>query len=206
LKDISEVMATLQFKTAGFEDRVFDLSLGINRFGRAPESHVLVEDPTVSGTHCEVLLGDGQITVHDCGSTNGTFLDGNPVQDAVLLAGQTLRIGDVELLVADTEVSVRIPRFEMQVERPPVVRADGSILCSRHEMTAATYRCPHCRELLCEGCVHRLRRRGGKLLCLCPRCSHPVEVIGGEKKKKKSLLKRLQDTTKLFFHRAFGRN
>jgi len=199
-RDASVVMARLQFKTAGFEERVVNLNLGINRLGRAQDSHVLVEHLTVSGAHCEVLLGDGQITVRDCGSTNGTFVDGKPVQNAILLPGQTLRVGEVELLVADTEVAVRIPKFEPPIDPPPVVLADGSILCSRHRTTLAIYRCPHCRELLCGECAHQLRRRGGRLLCLCPWCSHPVEALGGEKKEKKSPLRRLGDTMKRLFH------
>ena len=139
--------------------------------------------------------------MRDCGSTNGTFVDGTPIREAVLLRGQTLRLGTVELLVTDTEMPISIPKFDVPITAPPVVLSDGSILCRQH-CALATYRCQHCRELLCEQCIHRLRRRGGKLLCLCPLCSYPVEAIGGEKKKKKSLLKRLRETTKLFFRRA----
>jgi hypothetical protein len=199
-------MARLQFKTAEFEDRVVNLNLGTNRLGRAADSHVLVEHPTVSGNHCEVLLGDGQVTVRDCGSTNGTFVDGSRIQVATLLPGQTLRVGEVELLVADTEVAISIPKFQLPVPPPPIVLANGSLVCPRHQALVAAYQCPNCRELLCGECVHQLRRRGGKLLRLCPRCSHPVKALGGEQKKKKSLLRRLQDTTKLLVNRALGKN
>jgi len=58
--------------------------------------------------------------------------------------------------------------------------------------------------VLCDVCVHRLRRRGGKVLKLCPLCSHAVEAIGGEKKKKKSFLGFLQRTVKLPFIRTGG--
>jgi hypothetical protein len=47
--------------------------------------------------------------------------------------------------------------------------------------------------------VHRLRRRGGRLLKLCPLCSHRCEPLGGEKKKKKSLFGFLHQTVKLPF-------
>ena len=52
---------------------------------------------------------------------------------------------------------------------------------------------------MCDKCVHYMRRRGGKVLKLCPICSHKVELIGGEKKKKKSLLGMLHKTVKLPF-------
>ncbi len=191
-------MAKLQFKTDGAGAPSVELRLGTNRLGRALDCDVHIENPTVSATHCEVLLGCGQLSVRDCGSTNGTFVDGIPVQDAVLLQGQTLRLGAVELLVAETEVPVSIPKFELPLPAPPVLLANGSILCCRHRARVTTFRCQHCRELLCEDCLHRLRRRGGKLLSLCPLCSYPVEAIGGEKKKK-SLLDRLLETTKMLF-------
>ena len=50
---------------------------------------------------------------------------------------------------------------------------------------------------MCETCVSKLRRRGGKVLKLCPLCSHQVELIGGEKKKKRGFLDLLQKTIKL---------
>jgi hypothetical protein len=201
-------MARLEFRTAGFEQRAVELRLGINRLGRVQGSDIYLPHPTVSGTHCELVLGCGQVSVRDCGSTNGTFVDGTPVQEAVLLAGQTLRVGDVELLVANTEVPVSIPRFEWAsaAPAPPIMLPSGSVLCRRHRDSLATYRCLRCRELLCEECIHRLRRRGGKLLCLCPLCSSPVEAIDGQKKTKKSLLNRLRETTKLLFCRVFGKN
>jgi pSer/pThr/pTyr-binding forkhead associated (FHA) protein len=149
-------------------------------------------------------LGCGEVSVRDCGSTNGTFLDGTPVQDARLLPGQTLRLGDVELLVDDIDVPVNIPKFERPVAAPPVMLTDGSVICRRHHASLVTYQCEHCGELLCEHCLHLLRRRGGKLLRLCPLCSYPVERIGGEKKKKKSFIARLKETTRLFFSRATG--
>jgi hypothetical protein len=199
-------MAKLQLKAAGFGERVVELKPGINHLGREPESDVHLEHPSVSGTHCEVLVECGRLSVRDCGSSNGTFVDEIPVQNSTLLAGQTLRLGAVELLVADVEASVHIPRFQVPVEAPPVVLANGSILCRRHRATMATYRCQRCRELLCDACIHRLRRRGGKMLCLCPLCSFPVERIGGENKKRKSLIHRLRETTRLLFSRAASKN
>jgi hypothetical protein len=198
-------MAKLEFKSEGLGDRAVELRLGVNRLGRAPDNDIQVDDSTVSGTHCEVTVGCGQILVRDCGSTNGTFLDGTPIQDAILLSGQTLRLGDVELLVADTSIPISIPKFELPATPPPVMLADGAVFCRRHRANPATYRCQHCGELLCEQCIHLLRRRGGKLLRLCPLCSYPVEAIGGEKKKKKSLFHRLRETTKLLFSRDIGK-
>ena len=198
-------MAKLLIKSDGFNSQIIHLKLGVNRFGRAPGNDFQLEHPTISGWHCELMLSNEGIQIRDCGSTNGTFVDGEPVQECALCAGQTLHIGDVELLVEDTEVNIAIPQFEVARPEPPVVLSDGSLMCPRHPQSRATYQCTHCHEILCDVCVHRLRRRGGKVLRLCPLCSHTCTPLGGEKKKKKTFMGFLQQTVKLPFLRDHTR-
>ena len=196
-------MASLLLKTDGFGSRVIELKLGVNRFGRGADNDFQIPHPTVSTEHCEVLLRDGQIIVRDCGSTNGTYLDDEPVCEQVMRPGQVLRLGEVELLVETTDVRIAIPRFE--ASRPaavPVVSADGLMHCLRHPQGEVVYRCSHCGELLCDACVTRLRRRGGAMLKLCPLCSHKAERIVPVKKKKRTFLEILNQTIKLPFIRA----
>ncbi len=196
-------MARLIVKSEGAEARVLHLNLGVNRFGRSQGNDFQIEHATVSARHCEITLGDGSLTVRDCDSTNGTFVDGKPIRESTLNAGQILRLGDVELLVEATDVAIAIPKFDVPRPAPPVVLSDGSLICPRHKHARATHQCTHCREILCDDCVHRLRRRGGKLLKLCPLCSHNCEMIGGENKKQKGgFLKFLQRTVRLPFSRA----
>ncbi len=195
-------MARLQIVTPGFHDTVIELRLGVNRLGRGPANDFRIEHPTVSGMHCEIVLSEGEILVRDCDSTNGTFIANEPITKARLETGQTLRLGDVELLVDSTEVKIAIPQIDVPRPAPPVVLWDGSMLCRRHPQARVTHQCTHCNEVLCDECVHRLRRRGGKVLKLCPLCSHPCERIGAEKKKKKTFLGFLQKTVKLPFMRT----
>jgi hypothetical protein len=126
-----------------------------------------------------------------------------------LSAGQTVRLGDVELLVETTDVKIAIPKFiNTELPAPPMVLKDGSLVCPRHPQARVTHQCTHCKEVMCEVCVHRLRRKGSKtILFLCPVCSHSVEPIGGpQKPKKKSLLARVGETVKLKFTRAIHLN
>ena len=192
-------MARLVVTTAEFGDRVIELNLGVTQFGRSPQRDVQIDHPTVSELHCEIVLADGQLLVRDCAATNGTFVGGQRIKEARLSAGQILHLGDVELLVESTEVTIAIPKFEVPVPAPPVVLSDGSLLCPRHPEARATHQCTHCREVLCDACVHRLRRRGGKVLKLCSLCSHACVSLVPEKRKKRSLLDFLLKTTKLPF-------
>ena len=194
-------MARILIKTAGLENQFLDLKLGTNRIGRSQDCDLPIPHPTVSGLHCEIVLGDEGVTIRDMESTNGTFVDGMRVREAALSSGQTLRLGDVELLVETTEVTVSIPKFiDPDLPAPPVVLEDGSLICPRHPHAQVTHRCTHCKEVMCEECVHRMRRKGSKrVLLLCPICSHPIELISGASKrtKKKSFFARVGETVKL---------
>jgi len=195
-------MARLLKKNGAGEPEILELNLGLNCFGRDPENHFTINHATVSAHHCDVTLSAEGILVRDCNSTNGTFLNGEPVQQAVLTAGQILRLGDVELLVEDTEVKIAIPKIIRPLPAPPVVLTNGAMLCPRHPESPVTHRCTHCHSVLCDSCVTRMRRKGGKTLKLCALCSHAVEMIAAEKPKKKSFFAKLTATIKLPFVRS----
>jgi hypothetical protein len=198
-------MARLLRKNGTGEPEILELNLGVNHFGRNPENHFPIDHPTVSSLHCDITLTADGVLLHDHNSTNGTFIDGQPVQQGVLLAGQTLRLGDVELFVETTEVRIAIPEIERVIPSPPVVLPDGAMLCPRHPEAMVTHRCTHCHSVLCDDCVTRLRRRGGKTLELCALCSRAVELIVADKPKKKSIFakfSKLTATIKLPFLRG----
>lgn len=193
-------MARLVLKTPEVEILALDLHLGVNRVGRSPDSDFVINHTTVSTNHCEFILSADGVLLRDCSSTNGTFVNGDPVQEARLLAGQTVTLGSVEMLVESTEADVIIPQYERPRPKPPVVLADGGMVCPRHANAEAKYKCTHCREIMCSECVHVLRRKGGTPLFLCPLCSHkcePIQIL--TPKKKKSFVEFLQDTVKLRF-------
>jgi pSer/pThr/pTyr-binding forkhead associated (FHA) protein len=62
--------------------------------GRAPECTLVLEDDYASGRHARLSLQQGTWMVEDLGSTNGTFLGRNRVQDPVPIPpGEQIRIG-----------------------------------------------------------------------------------------------------------------
>ena len=160
-------MARLLIKTPGLKNRILELRLGVNRVGRDPDCEFCVDHPTISTLHCELSLTNDGVYLHDCHSTNGTFVNGEPVMEAWLDPGQTVQLGDVELFVENTEANVAIPKFERPRPKPPVVLPDGALVCPRHTHEQATYRCTYCREVMCGSCVHIMRIKGGQPLFLC---------------------------------------
>jgi len=195
-------MARLLRKNNTGEAEALELNLGVNQFGRDPENHFPINHPTVSAHHAELILTADGVLLRDVGSTNGTFINDTLVTQAVLSPGQKLRFGDVEFQVDTTDAHIAIPEIERPIPAPPVVLPDGAMLCQRHLNAKVTHRCTHCHSILCDQCVTRLRRKGGKTLKLCKLCSNPVEMIVAEKPKKKGFLSKLTATIKLPFMRG----
>jgi DNA-binding NtrC family response regulator len=77
----------------------FEASQGKARIGTAKGSDIELRDQTVSRIHCELFTSREGLRVRDCGSKNGTFVDGVPIYEAALLAGATLRVGQTTLRV-----------------------------------------------------------------------------------------------------------
>jgi len=73
------------------------LKPGVNSLGRAQSNDFLIADPSVSGTHCHILVEGGKITLKDLGSTNGSYVNRAPTKEAVLRTGQTIHLGGVEM-------------------------------------------------------------------------------------------------------------
>lgn len=64
--------------------------------GRSNHCDILLEDKTVSARHARLAYHHGQWWLDDLASTNGTFLNGEPVSTAVVLTqGDQIRCGQV---------------------------------------------------------------------------------------------------------------
>ena len=68
--------------------------------GRSSACDFVVEHTSVSRRHARCCVGETGLVITDLGSHNGTFVDGQRVEEARVTRGQTLRFGDVSFLVA----------------------------------------------------------------------------------------------------------
>jgi transcriptional regulator with PAS, ATPase and Fis domain len=73
------------------------LSRGLSTLGTGKVSTLKLTDPTVSRLHCEIELRPQAVLVRDCGSTNGTTIDGVKIHKAELGGGSLLRVGETTL-------------------------------------------------------------------------------------------------------------
>ena len=58
--------------------------------GRANDCTFRLDHPFVSRHHCEIVLKDGEICVHDLTSRNGTYVNNRLVQDTTRLADRDI--------------------------------------------------------------------------------------------------------------------
>ena len=181
--------------------QAIELQMGVNHVGRNPDCEQCLNHHSVSSLHCELTLTCDGVYVRDCNSTNGTFLDGEPVKEAWLRRGQELRLGDVELYVESVEASIAIPEIKPAAPAPRVIQEHDGLYCARHPVRKITFKCTHCAEVMCNACVHVMKRQGGQPLYLCRVCSHVCERIEiVQEKKKRGFFGFLQATVKLKFH------
>lgn len=78
----------------------FELEEGETTIGRGEDQDILLDDVTVSRNHAVMLVRGDQIEFKDVGSTNGTYINGERLDKAVLAPGDEVIIGKFHLLVA----------------------------------------------------------------------------------------------------------
>ena len=76
----------------------FLLDQPVTSAGRHPDSDIFLDDVTVSRRHAEFRLNSGEFEVVDVGSLNGTYVNREPKNSAVLSNGDEVQIGKFRLV------------------------------------------------------------------------------------------------------------
>lgn len=180
-------MAKIWFQSGTKSLGARELNWGRTRVGRERDNDIVIDHPSVSAHHCEFILGLDFVEVRDAGSTNGTFIDGQLVQQARLRPENVLRFGDIEARVEWSQEVVTVPPIYIPKQRHSVTLADGTVSCVNHPQVRATRRCPRCRKMFCDRCIHNLHFKGSADHNFCPTCSAETELViwgdGGARKK-----------------------
>ena len=163
------------------------LKPGLNRLGRIADNDFQINDDSISSHHCQIELKDGVITVLDLNSTNGTFIDEQPIQQAVLHPGQVLCLGTVPMVCQGDPVME-----PANISAGPPSAAGGSPsaakpaglpgavntgVCNQHPQAAAKWCCVKCGGAFCTACV-RTTRVSGQFFRACPKRGGSCVSIG----------------------------
>jgi len=81
------------------ERRSFSLTRDVTVVGRREDAHFRIPLTDVSRKHCRLVINGNSLFVEDLGSSNGTYHNGQRVQEAEVHPGDTLRIGPVQFIV-----------------------------------------------------------------------------------------------------------
>ena len=76
----------------------FLLDRDVTTAGRHPDSDIFLDDVTVSRRHVEFRRESGGFSVHDVGSLNGTYLNRERIDSAVLSSSDEVQIGKFRLV------------------------------------------------------------------------------------------------------------
>jgi len=93
----NQPMAKLVVLSEGFTGLTYELKVEKTTVGRVEDNAFQIAEQSVSSHHCELLQRSNDILVKDLNSTNGTFINGEQIKEAVLKPGQILRLGQVEM-------------------------------------------------------------------------------------------------------------
>ena len=189
----------------------FELEPGFNTIGRNATNDFRIHDANVSSFHCEVVVSSDALLIHDLGSTNGTFVDGERIDESRILPGQILKLGNIELRLEARSQPDSVPRVAIPSVAEPTAPAaaklaDGHPACRAHPGVHAVYRCARCQKAYCTECVHVLRLAGGHTRVFCPGCSGvcetlrlPEGITAPAPAKKPSVFGRLTQTIRIRF-------
>lgn len=111
---------TLVYVKPDGQEREIPLKSGKLVIGRQNGAHIRIPVDSVSRQHCEIIIQEGKVAIHDLGSRNGTFVNKRRVQQSELSAGDVVVVGPAI--------------FVMRVNGQPV---DVATLAKGSEATAA---------------------------------------------------------------------
>jgi len=120
------------------------LKPGDNFIGRGFSNDFKLTDPSVSGSHCQISVSEAGVRIKDLGSTNGTYVNRAPVQEALLQTGQTVHLGGVEMVFyADGPSATSTTRAAPQVRMVGApVRATAATAAVKAAVTTTTLPAP----------------------------------------------------------------
>lgn len=126
-------MPKIQITTPEGATHDFELNPGSARIGRAEDNDLVVPDGSVSSYHGEITLTDAGIHMQDRGSTNGTHVDGQRVEEANIPWGGAFKLGNCNVVLigdgGEEAPAEEAPSYEMPQEEPayeePAVASGG---------------------------------------------------------------------------------
>jgi hypothetical protein len=82
-------------------ERTVELADAIVNLGRRRDNQIVIDDARVSRSHAQLRLRFGHYVVYDLGSTGGTFVNGQRIEECVLRPGDVISLGGVPVIYGE---------------------------------------------------------------------------------------------------------
>jgi pSer/pThr/pTyr-binding forkhead associated (FHA) protein len=94
----------------------FELVQEYTHLGRAAGNEISLPYPSISSRHCIFIISGPDIVVRDLNSSNGTLVNGEPINEVVLRPGDVIQTGVCEI------------KFEAGMKRPKLRSNTGAVV------------------------------------------------------------------------------
>ena len=102
-------MAYLVLMEGEKKGQQFELpSAGQVTLGRSPDNAIVVDGLAVSSRHGMIVVAGDVFTYLDVGSTNGSFINDEPVHEAKLYRGDVVLLGTTPVMIEGEDVPARV--------------------------------------------------------------------------------------------------
>src|SRR6266404_5506051 len=98
-------MPRLVLLSEGLTGRTYELKTDRTTVGRVSDNAFEIPEASVSSHHCEIFLRGSDVVIKDLGSTNGTFINGEKIEEGTLKPGQILRVGMIEMRLESSDAA-----------------------------------------------------------------------------------------------------
>jgi len=116
------------------------LKPGLNFLGRGASNDFKLEDPSISGSHCQINVDNSATVIKDMGSTNGTYVNRAKVTESRLESGQPLRLGSVDMIFyTDGPDAVQAVAIPPPPQQAPAPAADPAVKPARLRVSGPSH-------------------------------------------------------------------
>lgn len=193
-------MVQLVFKSGPQKGSAIALNAGLNRIGRNPSNNIQIQEPSISGFHCEMHVSPLGVAFRDVGSSNGSFIEGRRVEKEIISSAKTIRLGAIDFDLRVPTANIAIPEQKKAQEVFANFMPDGAQACQTHAGVHANFLCVKCEKTWCLECVRRTGLVGSpNATYSCTQCGAKCEKIEATvSKQKKSIFDQLTNTLRKF--------
>lgn len=126
------VLANFLVRAGSLKGQRLIVKTPVVNIGRADYNDIVLPDESVSTAHAKLQRREGVWVLVDLDSTNGTFVDGDPVKgESALAPGATVRFGDVSAVFEPTDDAAGVAKgggtrmIEVLTMSPPPAKASA---------------------------------------------------------------------------------